>query len=68
MVKGELFGFWEELLNRREISPFTDVFFFLCQQTLLFFDRINWMNKLTLKDNSFLQFYFVYMWRTLPPF
>ena len=42
-------------------------FFNAVKQTLCVHGWINCINKLTLKDNMIL-FYFVYMWRTLPPF
>ena len=34
----------------------------------MFVTEYNFVNKLTLKDNNCMQFYFVYMQQTLPPF
>lgn len=38
------------------------------QNCLCSHDWINWMNKLTFKDNISFCFFSLYMWQTLPPF
>ena len=61
--KGALCSFSEDVLMKSKWSSFV----FLQRNT---FSMFPWLNKQTdlKRQHSFILFYFVYMWRTLPPF